>query len=143
MKLTLILIVFVALSYVAANKRTIPPGGCPRPRSELKACFAELLDTDHNNIIGETEIQAFLDVQTVAGTGCLGDRSDAFKEKYTAQYVLISCDVDHDGVINASDWDSPNGCDNNPVMAMWLCKLCYMCGWSGAEATTTQSVLRR
>ena len=120
MKFAIIVIIFLSALLVDAK--------CPCAREALKDCFSTLLDVNNDGSIELSELNTTM-TQMMAPHGCFADRTAEWKQRYTASFIMESCDVDKNNNLTESDWDSPQSCDASATASYWICMFCSHCGW--------------
>lgn len=127
----LLLVVVVMLAVRRGGTVNVPAGACPCPRNDLEQCAEALIDTNSDSIISAAEIDAFIGAQSTAG-GCLPDHEE-FRQAYNSTRILGYCDATGNGDLRHDDFVHANACLNESMFQHYVCRLCYMCGWTGAE----------
>ena len=126
MKLILILIFFAAVVVVKAG---VPSGACPCPRDDLEDCATTLLDGNEDGIIDAAEIDAFITEQSTT-SGCLPAHEE-FRQAYNSTRIISYCDAAGGGDLRHDDFVHADACLKEPMFQLYVCRLCYMCGWTG------------
>lgn len=127
MKLLFTFLIFCVFGVVLVSTQTptVPAGVCPGQRDDLLDCFDQLIDTDHNGNITAAE----LDAAFIAHANCLPNNTD-WTSTFNTAFVLERCDKTGSGYLNATDWTDPNACLTDPISIEYVCRACYMCGYS-------------
>lgn len=123
----IILLVFTLGLFMYAHTQTptIPAGACPGLRDNLLDCFDQLIDTDHNGNITAAE----LDAAFIAHADCLPSNT-TWTDTFNTAFVLAQCDTTGSGYLNSTDWNDPNACLTDPNSIEYVCRACYMCGYT-------------
>lgn len=121
-------LLLVALFFITGFS-VVPTGLCPTSRENLKQCISELLDT---NIDGEISLQELDNFISGPMLSCISNRPE-FTSLVTSASVMSLCDVNSDNVLNGTDWSASNACLQKYPIQDWVCRACYMCGWSGPQ----------
>jgi hypothetical protein len=91
-------------------------------RDELLGCLSQLIDTNHDNILNATEINNFNNV-------CCSTWPNT--EMSPNDYFQMSCDMNHDGVLDLYDWNHRHACGRGHYSMLKFCLFCYEHGWTG------------
>lgn len=91
-------------------------------RDDLIGCFSQLVDKNSDGILNATEITNF-------NTACCSTWGElAMTPK---DYFEMTCDMNHDGVLDLSDWNHRHACCKDSGCLGQLCSFCYQHGWTG------------
>jgi hypothetical protein len=124
------LLLFLLFAACVVQGVVVAPGSCPMGRNDIKDCVVALLDVDPTDAtITAEEIDDFLVAQATA-EGCLPNQ-DEFKNTYNSTGILTLCDADESGDLTNDDFVHADACLKNELVLLYMCRLCYMCGWSG------------
>lgn len=111
MKSFLSVILLVLLAAIAANST---PPTCDRAR--ILACVMTWLDTDHDNRVNVTELNNY-----VLNQPCKDP------SRFTGAGVMLACDKNNDGYLDASDYDAMGSCMEMNTYRTLVCTKCSEC----------------
>lgn len=112
-------------------------------RLELKSCFQHFLDPFNTGVVTNITLTSVMTTLYSPGQ-CLGSKPEStWKARYTAKFILASCDADNSGTLTAADWDHPNACLRNQLKIAYVRELCISCGWSPDDASRKKRKLKK
>lgn len=91
-------------------------------RDLLLGCLSQLIDTNHDDILNATEVNAFNNVCCSTWPDTMMNANDYFE---------MTCDINHDGKLDMWDWNHRHACCKNSMCMTYLCSFCYRHGWTG------------
>lgn len=90
-------------------------------RDHLLPCFRSLLDQNHDSIITRHELDAFIDQKNT----CISNYN--YYSYISGELIMNTCDLNKDGVLTLSDWDSPRACLVDKYVYNYISRLCGKC----------------
>jgi hypothetical protein len=91
-------------------------------RDELLGCFSQLVDTNHDNVLNATEVNAF-------NNACCSSWNENMMSPN--DYFQMTCDLNHDNLLDIQDWNHRHACCKDESCIMQVCSFCYNNGWTG------------
>lgn len=130
MKMRLLILFLIGFT-LAFGVVVVPAGICPGERDILLSCFDQVLNVNFSggSNVTTTELDAFF-TAGYSPQGCLPKESQ-YQETYNTTTVFSQCDVNMDGVLNLDDWNAADACLQSQGSRLYVCRMCYQCGWSG------------
>lgn len=92
------------------------------PRNDLLLCFSQLIDINQDQVLNRTEIDNF-------NNACCSDWPSHVMSP--SDYYEMKCDINHDGILDMSDWNHRHACCKESWCVRQVCAFCYLNGWTG------------
>lgn len=116
----------ILLFFVLINGFDISDHRCTKyplaDRDLLLGCFSQLIDTNHDNVLNSTEVNAFNNHCCSTWNSNMMTPND---------YFQMACDINKDNLLDLSDWNHRHACCRQEGCLTMLCAFCYEHGWTG------------
>ncbi len=90
-------------------------------RNDLLDCFLTIIDKNGDGQLNATEIDIFVIPLALP----------------VRPVIMYECDINHDGVLDMSDWTAPNACAQDRPTITRVCHYCAISGWSNNKKKKT------
>jgi len=77
---------------------------CEFTPAQVQQCIAQYVDTDGNNVISETELDAARDAYTSSGLKLISWIASYFTDALTNESIMHNCDTNGDGILSPDDF---------------------------------------